>query len=76
MTKTYLYNDQGYDKPVEITDDQIIREYFPYWKNQMIKKFGFDHELITIKNCIDDWIVVNWAWEKINQNYGILSRDS
>lgn len=30
----------------------------------MIKKFGADSSLINKKNCIDDWVKVNWAWEK------------
>ena len=30
----------------------------------MIAKFGEGHEYITEENCIYDWIVVNWAWEK------------
>jgi hypothetical protein len=26
--------------------------------------YGEGHELITKENCIEDWVVVNWAWEK------------
>lgn len=76
MTKIYLYNEQGEDKPLEITDDQIIAEFFPYWEKRMIKKFGEGHELITREICIEDWIIIHWAWEKINESYGILSGDS
>ncbi|MCX6783271.1 MAG: hypothetical protein NTZ20_04795 [Candidatus Levybacteria bacterium] len=76
MTKIYLYNEQGEDNPLEITDEQIINDYYPYWESRMIKKFGEGHELITRENCIEDWIIINWAWEKINESYGILSGDS
>ena len=76
MSRIYLYNEQGHDKPVEITDDQIMYEYYPYWEEKMIKKFGIGHELITKENCIEDWCVVHWAWGKINESHGILSANS
>ena len=34
----------------------------------MIEKFGPDHEWITEDYCVDDWVVVNWAWEKSEDN--------
>ena len=46
------------------TEDRIIEEYWPSWENNMTKKYGVGHELITKENCIEDWAVVNWA-EKI-----------
>lgn len=68
--KVYLCAD--YDKffnygvhdVVRITDQQILYEYWNFWSERMIKKFGDDSELITHDNCIDDWIVVHWAWEE------------
>jgi hypothetical protein len=32
----------------------------------MIKKFGEAHfeEHYSIADCVDDWIVSNWAWSK------------
>ena len=65
--KVYLFNDwDENDNPLikEITEDEILEDYWSYWSDKMIKKFGYGHELITKENCIDDWIVVNWAWEK------------
>ena len=44
-----------------ITDDEIIKDYFPYWKEQMIKVGKED--LISHENCIEDFVVVHWAWE-------------
>ena len=69
--KKYRYNEPEYDKqgnmldsdPKEITEEQILSEYWDYWSGQMIKKYGKDHHLITKQNCIEDWIIVNWAWE-------------
>ena len=68
MGKSYLYNEQDEPLPVEITEEEIIAEYFPYWKTAMVKKFGEGHELITHENCIEDWVVVHWAWENVKLN--------
>lgn len=71
MTKSYYYNSPVYnssgehvdDEVITVTEDQIIKEYYSWWEAQMIKKFGVGHYLITPEQCIEDWIVVNWAWE-------------
>jgi hypothetical protein len=49
--------------PIYITksEDEIIQEYFPYWSEQM-KTVNKEH-LIDREACIDDWTVVNLAWE-------------
>jgi len=62
--KTYLINVQDAPEPVTMTEDQILEEYWEFWQTRMIKKFGANSSLINKKNCIDDWVVVNWAWEK------------
>ena len=61
---TYLYDEQGLPNPCEITEDEIIDQYWKYWYIEMKKKYGDDETLITRQNCIDDWVMVNWAWEK------------
>ena len=47
------------------SDDEIIKEFYPYWRGRMIEKFG--EEIVDCRfselDCIDDWVVVNWAWE-------------
>ncbi len=64
MSEIYLYNEQGEEFPLEISREDIIKEYWPYWNKKMANKFGDGHELITENNCIDDWIIVHWAWKK------------
>lgn len=64
MTEIYLYNEQDEEFPVEVSREQIIKEFWPFWEKRMIKEFGEGHELITEDNCIDDWVVVHWAWKK------------
>lgn len=36
-----------------------------YWYNKMCQKFGKEHvdANYTKQDCIDDWVVVHWAWE-------------
>jgi hypothetical protein len=61
----YRYITQGDgDEPIRVTisEDQILREYFPYWIRQMIRVGRTP--LITQENCIDDFCVVHWAQEQ------------
>lgn len=62
--KPYLYYELGTPEPIEITEDEIIILYWENWRERMIKKFGAESLHINRKNCIDDWVVVNWAWKK------------
>lgn len=71
MTKIYVYNEPVFqngaiigNEVIEKTEPQILEEYWDHWKSRMDAKYGEDHELTTEENCIYDWIVVNWAWEK------------
>lgn len=48
-----------------LSEEEIIKEYYPYWEAEMIKKWGeerFRKEWCK-RDCIDCWVVVNWAWE-------------
>ncbi len=49
--------------PIEFifTEEEIIKMYFPYWKERMIKA-GKEH-LISKELCIEDWVIINWAVE-------------
>lgn len=63
--RTFRYNVQG-DKDgvnfvMTMTEEEILRVYFPWWKAQM-EKAG-KANLISEESCIEDWKVVNWAWE-------------
>lgn len=64
--KRYKYvepdeNDQV--KEVILTEDDILKEYWEFWSRKMSEKYGSDHEQITEKNCIEDWLVTHWATE-------------
>ena len=72
--KYYSYNtwrthptEDGYIRT--LSEKDIIKEYWDYWQERMIAKFGKEHfeANYSEKDCIDDWVVVNWAWET-NEN--------
>lgn len=70
--KTYLYNDPIWNdygevignQVIEITEEEILKQYWNWWCTAMIKKYGLCYSGITKQNCIDDWVMVNWAWLK------------
>lgn len=72
--KYYSYNEYNPDSPladesggyvVTKSEDEIIKEYWPYWYEQMCKKYekSYVDETFSALDCIDDWCIVNWAWE-------------
>lgn len=67
LNKSFCFDEyMGEDEPnkrVVVTGRQILELYWPFWKEQMVKQFGENSQLINFKNCIDDYCVVNWAWE-------------
>lgn len=48
-----------------LSDQEILDQYWDYWYGRMCEKFGKDHvdATYTKQDCIDDWVVVHWAWE-------------
>jgi hypothetical protein len=42
-----------------VTEADILRDYWPYWCEQM-RKVGKD-AMINHENCIEDFVVVHWA---------------
>lgn len=62
--KTVLCDPDGY---VTIwTEEQILEDFYDYWMSQMVKKYGSKEYVLehyTEKDCIMDWVVLNWANE-------------
>jgi hypothetical protein len=50
---------------IRVSEDDIRREYYPYWYERMCEKFGkkLVDESYTFNDCLDDWMITNWAWE-------------
>jgi hypothetical protein len=60
-----IFNDDGTligNEVVRMTTDQILEEYWEYWVEQMLSKFGADYEDLTTIACIEDWVVIHGAW--------------
>jgi hypothetical protein len=64
------FNELGNPVVVTLSENEIITQYWSYWYNQMCNKFGTEYvnQNYTKHDCIDDWVVVNWAWESGNEN--------
>lgn len=71
MVKYYSYNEYVPDdeenkhQVVTKSEDEIIEQYYPYWYSKMCDKFGKDYVDANYNkfDCIDDWVVIHWAWE-------------
>lgn len=50
---------------VTVSEEDIRREYFPCWEKTMIDKYGETeyNKNWSFQDCLEDWIVSNWAWE-------------
>jgi hypothetical protein len=64
---TFTYNEDGsrHDFVATLSEAQILEVYKDFWQKRMIHKFGKERFEANYKDkdCIEDWIVVNWAWE-------------
>ena len=63
--RVFKYNEYEDTEPRLITEQEIRVEYWPYWYERMCKKFGKEEvdSKFTFEDCLDDWVIVNWAWE-------------
>lgn len=53
--------DFWYAVDVYISEQEILDQYFSCWSERM-KEIGKEDE-ISEDNCIEDWVIVNWATE-------------
>lgn len=44
-----------------VTEAEILATYYQYWAAQMVKVGKAS--LVTPAACIEDWVVIHWAWE-------------
>ena len=52
-----------YDQRIEMTEEEILKSYYPYWSKRVMEVHPDKLELLTTENCLNDWIVINWAEE-------------
>jgi hypothetical protein len=48
----------------------ILNEYFPKWAESMVQ--GGYGNFVDEENCIEDWILLNGAWETDSEGYHVL----
>lgn len=58
----FSYNELGVDVPTTVSEDHIRETYYDYWLEQITKKYGENHDFCFL-DCIEDWMIVYWAWE-------------
>ena len=54
---------------VVMTEEDVLDHYWEHWKDRMTK--ANKTELITESNCIEDFIIVNWAVECEDYDLGV-----
>lgn len=63
----YSYNEFDSDggRVVTMSEEEIRKEYWPYWYKKMCAKFGQEHvdANYSFEECLIDWLTVHWAWE-------------
>lgn len=54
---------------VTLSEEEILKEYWDYWYGRMCDKFGKDifDSTYSSADCIEDWVITNWAWESTNE---------
>jgi hypothetical protein len=57
--------DSGEDIVETLSEKEILEQYYPYWSGKMIEKYGQKEfeKTWSKQECIEDWVVVHWAWE-------------
>jgi len=63
----FSYNefDSTGGRVVTMSEEEIRKEYWPYWYDMMCSKFGRFHvdENYCFEECLEDWATVHWAWK-------------
>jgi hypothetical protein len=53
------------DSLVVVSDEEIYKTYYPYWKEKM-QAVGKDPNDYVFEDCLNDWIAIHWAWESFD----------
>lgn len=59
-------NENDEDVVETYSEQEIIEKEWKRWCDNM-QKVGKNLSDYTFQDCIDDWIVVNWAWESTSE---------
>ena len=49
---------------VTVSEDDIRKEYYPWWYEKVCKKYGKEEvdKNWSFEDCLEDWITTNYAW--------------
>jgi hypothetical protein len=69
--KYYSFWFMGVDTEVKVISEmEILNGYWDCWKEKMIKKYGEEKfQKYSEFDCIDDWVVDNWATPSNREEY-------
>lgn len=58
-------NDTGDSEYVTMSEQEIWKEYYPDWYEQMCDKYeqAYVDENYSFEDCIEDWMIIHQAWE-------------
>jgi hypothetical protein len=62
--------ERGETYEVETVSEEQIRDWEWYdWQRKMSRKYGADYvnENFCFQDCLDEWIIVNKAWESTGE---------
>ena len=63
----YTFNefDSESEQVSTVSEEDIRRDYFPYFQKKMIDKFGQEYynKPYSFEDCLIDWVYVHHAWE-------------
>ena len=58
-----------------LSEEDIRKEYYPYWYEKMCDKYGKEHVDATysFEECLEDWQIVHWSmrnyWREMKENF-------
>lgn len=57
-------NEAGDPEYITMSEEDVRKEYYPYWYGKMCEKFGKEHvdTNYCFEDCLEDWRIVHWAW--------------
>jgi hypothetical protein len=63
---TIAYPTDNGDVTETLSEEDIRRDYWPYWYGRMCEKFSKEHvdKTYSFEDCLDDWVVLHWAEEQ------------
>ena len=62
----FSYNefDATHGQVITVSENDVLREYYPKWYERMCASFGKEHVDATycFEDCLDHWVIVHYAW--------------